>query len=126
MLLRLFLLFLFCLHAVSVEARCRSVDYRDHLTPAQKQQFEAAVARIPYGESNHWIATKGARTLHILGTMHSGDRRMSPIVQRLKPIIESADALLLEVSSYKSEQAFEDRQMFQNTCFCPRASRCAA
>lgn len=120
MLLRLFLLFLFCLHAVSVEARCRSVDYRDHLTPAQKQQFEAAVARIPYGEGNHWIAIKGGRTLHIIGTMHSGDRRMSPIVRRLKPIIESADALLLEVSSYKFEQAFEDRQIFRKYMLLPQ------
>ena len=52
--------------------------------------------------------------------MHSGDPRMSPIVRRLKPIIESADALLLEISSYKFEQAFEDRQTFRKYMLLPQ------
>ncbi len=119
--LRLFLVpFLLSLLALPADARCRGTDYRDHLSPAQRQQFDRAVARIPFSEGNHWIATKGNRRLHIIGTMHSGDSRMAPIVRRLRPIIANADALLMEVATYKAEEAFKDFETFQKYMMLPK------
>lgn len=102
------------------EAQCRPVDYRDHLTPEQRARFEAEVADIPFAQGNHWVATKGDRTLHIIGTKHTGDRRMAPIMRRLRPIIAGADALLLEVSSHVAEASFEDFGVFRDYMLLPR------
>ena len=111
---------LLCLIAVTADARCQGADYRDYLTPAQKQKFDQTVARIPYATGNHWIATKGGRTLNIVGTKHTGDARMSRIVQRLQPIIADADALLLEVASHEVDEAYEDPKVFQKYMLLPK------
>jgi len=108
------------LFAASADARCRSTDYREHLTQTQLQQFETAVSKIPFADGNHWIARKGNRTLHIIGTMHTGDSRMGPIVRRLRPIIANADAVLLEVSGPAAERSFQDFEIFKKYMLLPQ------
>lgn len=118
-LLRFILALCLFLAALTAEARCVSVDYRDHLNATQKAQLQREVARLPFANGNHWIATKGNRTLHIIGTMHTGDARMGAIVRRLRPIIAGADAVLLEVTSTVAEASFEDVGLFREYMLLP-------
>ncbi|MEX0286163.1 MAG: TraB/GumN family protein [Paracoccaceae bacterium] len=118
--LRLVLPLLLSLLAVTADARCRSTDYRDHLSDAQRAQFERTVASIPFATGNHWIATKGNRRLHLIGTMHTGDRRMGPIMRRLRPVIANADAVLLEITAHQAQQSFDDFELFRKYMLLPR------
>lgn len=124
--MRLLLPILLCLITLSAEARCRSTDYRDHLTASQAQRLQQEVARIPFAEGNHWIATKGNRRLHIVGTMHTGDGRMAPIVRRLRPIIANADALLLEVTGREAEEGFDNYDIFRKYMLLPKGQSLSA
>lgn len=110
---RALLTILFCLAAMSAQARCKGVDIRGHLSASQLSALQQEVAAIPFAEGNHWTATRGAQTIHIVGTMHVNDPRMNKIMRNLRPIIKQADAVLLEASSPESERfwnAFEDHR----------------
>ena len=65
----------------------------------------ARLADVPFAEGNHWIARRGARRIHVIGTLHLGDPRMDAVVARLAPVIENADALLVEADA-EAEAAF--------------------
>jgi len=54
---------------------------------------------MPFTNGNHWVATRGTRVLHIIGTLHFDDARMDDVVDRLEPIIEKSDAVLFEINS---------------------------
>lgn len=81
-----------------VWAACTGKDLRNDLSPTERDWMTARLAEIPYPVGNHWIARKGGRTLHLIGTFHFNDPRMEQIVARLDPIIASADAVLFEVT----------------------------
>ncbi len=82
----------------SANAACRGTDLRDHLPPAEKAWLTQQMAATPYSVGNHWLARKGSQTLHIIGTMHNGDSRMTRVMRRLRPIIAQADAVYFEVT----------------------------
>jgi len=82
----------------SATAACRGTDLRDHLPLAEKAWLARQMAATPYSVGNHWVARKGGQTLHIIGTMHNGDRRMARVMSRLRPIIAQADAVYFEVT----------------------------
>lgn len=94
------------LAAGAAQARCTGSDLRDRLTPQAEARLEREVARTPFAEGNHWIARRGDRQLHVVGTMHDGDARLAPVVRRLRPAITGADAVLLEVTSAAAESYF--------------------
>ncbi|UWQ46694.1 TraB/GumN family protein [Leisingera aquaemixtae] len=77
-------------------AACRGIDYRDHLPPATEARLEREMAATPFSRGNHWIATKGSRTIHVIGTMHGGDSRMARVMRNLRPALASAQAIYLE------------------------------
>jgi uncharacterized protein YbaP (TraB family) len=79
-------------------AACRGIDMRDHLPPSEAAWLKTQMAETPYSSGNHWIARKGGQTLHVIGTMHSGDRRLARAMRRLRPIIAEADAVYFEVT----------------------------
>lgn len=101
--IRLLMTLLLCLTAATAQARCTGSNMRDRLTPQYQERLKTEVARVPFAYGNHWVATKGSRRIHVIGTQHSGDRRMNAMMRRLKPVIASADAVLMEVTSFQSD-----------------------
>ncbi|WP_171052545.1 TraB/GumN family protein [Ruegeria sediminis] len=91
---------LFCLIAAgAAQARCTGSDLRDRLTPAAERRLQHEIRAIPFAYGNHWVATRGDRRIHVVGTQHNGDSRMRRIMRTLRPVIRAADAVLLEVTA---------------------------
>ncbi|MFP7569804.1 TraB/GumN family protein [Marivita sp. S2033] len=89
-------------------AACSGSDLRETLTPAEQARIEAALDGAPYADGNHWRATRGDKVIHLIGTMHLADPRLAAPLERLRPIVESADLLLLEMTQ-EDEAALETR-----------------
>ena len=102
--LRCLLTLLLCLTALSAHARCKGVDIRPQLTANQRELLQREAAKIPFNQGNHWIATHGSQSIHIVGTMHVNDSRLNQVMRNLNPIIAHADAILLEVSQPEGER----------------------
>lgn len=107
--MRAFLLLFLCLLPGGVFAACGGNDLRLTLSPAEREQIQADLADVPFKEGNHWIATKGTRRVHVIGTMHLNDPRMEKITKDLTPLITGADTLLLEATS--ADQTAMQKQM---------------
>ncbi|WP_234999134.1 TraB/GumN family protein [Ruegeria sp. AU67] len=105
-LMRLFAPLLFLILPAAVQAACEGNDLRPGLNPAVKSELQQAVADIPFPEGNHWIASKGDTTLHLVGTLHANDPRMDAVVERLTPALSDADAFYFEVTQEEMD-AFE-------------------
>lgn len=97
--LRALILCLGLLMATGVEARCTGTDLRNRLTPEAEARLAREIQKVPFAYGNHWIAAKGAQRIHLIGTQHTGDSRMRAVMRKIAPVIESADVLLLEVTS---------------------------
>lgn len=106
--LRLFVTLLFSLAATSAHARCEGVDLRASMPPVDRDEIEQRFDLIPNATGNHWIARRDKRTVHIIGTLHINDPRMTAKAKALAPIVSTADLLLLEVSP-------EDKSDFERT-----------
>jgi len=91
-------LFAALLAVQSAHAACRGADLRDHLPPSETAWLARQMAATPYSTGNHWVARKDGQSLHVIGTMHSGDSRMARVMRRLRPIIAQADAVYFEVT----------------------------
>ncbi|MEC3863131.1 TraB/GumN family protein [Mesobacterium sp. TK19101] len=94
--------FLF-LSATATYAECVGEDLRRTMNDAQRAAVEAEVAKMPYPSGNHWLATKGDARIHLIGTLHIDDPRFGPVVDILRPVIETADIVLFEMD--KTEEA---------------------
>ena len=105
---RLVSLFVCLVLAHPVLAACAGNDLRPTFGPAEQARLQAALDETPFAEGNHWKATRGTATLHLIGTMHLADPRLDGPVSRLRDTIESADLLLLEMTG-EDEQALQDR-----------------
>ncbi|MFW8635202.1 TraB/GumN family protein [Cribrihabitans pelagius] len=103
--MRILLSLIFFLLPAVLWAACSGTDLRMNLSPAERAGISARVAALPYGEGNHWIARRGERRVHVIGTLHLNDPRMEPLTARLAPVIEGADALLIEADA-DAEAAF--------------------
>ncbi|NIZ14363.1 TraB/GumN family protein [Phaeobacter sp. HF9A] len=95
--------------AGSGDAACTGVDLRDIAPPAMLAEVEAEIARTPYAHGLRWIATRGDRQLHIIGTMHLNDPRHAPLVAAMAPAIEQADAMLVEMNP--ADKAAMDQEL---------------
>lgn len=82
------------------DAACRGVDFRDHLAPQVEARLERELAATPFVRGNHWVASKGSRRIHVIGTMHGGDSRMAGVMRRLRPALRAAEAIYLEVPQH--------------------------
>jgi uncharacterized protein YbaP (TraB family) len=54
------------------------------------------VSKVPFAYGNHWIATKGNRRIHVIGTIHLADPRLDPVVAALRPVLAEAGAVYFE------------------------------
>ncbi|OSQ65727.1 hypothetical protein MCRY_02800 [Marivita cryptomonadis] len=89
-------------------ATCSGNDLRPTLGTEERSRLDAALADAPFADGNHWKATRGDATLHLIGTMHLADPRLDAPLGRLKPTVESADLLLLEMTN-EDELALQNR-----------------
>jgi len=85
-------------------AQCAGSDLRLGMTPADTEKMATAVQSTPYAEGNHWVATKGAKTVHVVGTIHVHDPRLGPVMDRLRPVIEAADVVFLEATPVEEKE----------------------
>jgi uncharacterized protein YbaP (TraB family) len=81
-----------------VFAACGGIDMRTQLDAAQQAEITARLDGVPFQSGNHWTATKGARTVHVIGTMHLDHPKMDALAARLAPVIRAADTLLVEAT----------------------------
>ncbi|ABF63327.1 GumN [Ruegeria sp. TM1040] len=92
----------FCLVAVwmatPLRAACSGLDLRESAAPGMWAEIEAEIALTPFARGLSWVATRGDRRLHIIGTMHLNDPRHDALVAHMAPAIQAADAVLLEVN----------------------------
>ncbi len=108
MIVRLVSLLLCLLVTHPALAACAGNDLRPTLGPEEQARLQAALDDMPFANGNHWKATKGDATLHLIGTMHLADPRLDAPLARLQGVIERADLLLLEMTS-EEEKALQDR-----------------
>lgn len=105
--MRLFLSVLFLLLPAALWAACTGTDQRTTLPADDLARLQARAAAAPFAEGNHWIARRGARTVHVIGTLHINDPRMDRITSALAPVVRQADLLLMEASP-ADKAAFEN------------------
>ncbi len=96
--MRFFITLVLFLLPVCVHAACEGRDLRLDMTPEQQAELQAAVKDVPFPEGNHWIARKGDTVLHLVGTLHVNDPRMDVVVERLAPVLGTADTFYFEVT----------------------------
>ncbi|MGB7318018.1 MAG: TraB/GumN family protein [Planktotalea sp.] len=90
----------------AAQAACDGTDQRKSLTAGEREQLSDTVANIPFASGNHWRATRNSKVIHLIGTIHLSDARLGPITERLQGVVESSQALLLEMSP-KEEEALK-------------------
>lgn len=82
----------------SAQANCAGTDLIDALSPEDRGILQAASDAHPYAHGLFWRATKGAQTIHLLGTYHMPDPRHAAMLDRVTPILAQSKALLVEAS----------------------------
>ncbi|WP_238991771.1 TraB/GumN family protein [Gemmobacter caeruleus] len=80
----------------TASARCAGTNLLDHLDPADSLALEAATAAQPFARGNLWQATRGGASVTLLGTYHMADPRHEAVIDRMRPLIAGATALLVE------------------------------
>ncbi|MFW2541307.1 TraB/GumN family protein [Primorskyibacter sp. 2E107] len=105
--LRLFPALIALALATPLHAACEGQDLRATMTAEQSDRLAARLDGRPYPVGNHWLAEKAGERLHLIGTVHINDPRLSGPVARLRPLVEEAALLLLELPE-------RDRAKMQN------------
>jgi len=54
---------------------------------------------VPYPRGNFWRAERDGSVIDIIGTMHLADPRHEALLERARPLIASADLVLLEITA---------------------------
>ncbi len=108
------------LTATATLAQCAGSDMRATIPISLHIAIEKAVAAEPFAIGNHWRATRGARTITLIGTFHLDDPAFGPIVARLEPVIASADLLLVEAApeakdAFQAQMASDPSILFRPT-----------
>lgn len=104
--MRLFLMIFLMMVPATLWAACTGTDLRTTLSDGQRAEIAARLDGIPYAKGTYWTATRGSRTIHVIGTLHVDDPRFDPITAALAPVIQSADHLLVEANA-ESQAALE-------------------
>ncbi|WP_028031496.1 TraB/GumN family protein [Gemmobacter nectariphilus] len=77
-------------------ALCHGADLIAALPADTRARLEAAVDARPYARGNLWRATRGAETIFLVGTYHLPDPRHEAMLAKVRPLLSSAAALLVE------------------------------
>jgi uncharacterized protein YbaP (TraB family) len=84
-------------------AACTGTDERAGLTNAERAALDSAIKATPFANGNHWVAKRGDQTIHLIGTMHLNHPRWPAIVDGLKPVISTADLVLVEMTPTETQ-----------------------
>ena len=90
--------------AAPLQAACSGQNLFTSLTEAETRLLQSRLDETPYAEGNHWRATKGNEVLHLVGTMHLSDDRLTAPAKRLEPLVRSAALLMLEMTDEEETQ----------------------
>ena len=89
-------------------ALCDGPSLMDQLTDEERAMLDARVDAAPFPRGNRWVAQRGDDIVHVVGTMHINDPRLEPVLDRLRPVIEEADLILLE-TTLEDEARMQDQ-----------------
>ena len=92
----------------TVHANCKGADLREAFSEQESQELAATLSATPYAVGNHWRATRGVKTVHLIGTIHLDDQRLGSIAERLDGVIRTSELLLLEISPDGEEALKKD------------------
>ncbi len=98
----------FVFQPLAAFALCEASDMIDALPEAERTQLEANVAAMPYAEGVLWRASRGDTRITLFGTYHFQHQLTETHLDRLKPIVDDASVVFLEMSH-------DDQQNFQTT-----------
>lgn len=80
----------------AAQAECVGRNLIDALPDAERAALRDAARAVPYPEGNLWQATRGDRTVWLLGTYHLDDPRHAAVMDRVAPLIAQAGTVLVE------------------------------
>ncbi|MXQ08560.1 hypothetical protein GQ651_11950 [Alphaproteobacteria bacterium GH1-50] len=98
MLRSVFLLISLLFPVVAAAQVCGTTDLTDSFTPEETARLDALVAPHAYSEGLTWEASRDDSRVVVVGTLHIPDARFDPIVERLSPVIEESDVLIVEAT----------------------------
>lgn len=84
--------------SVAQPTACAGRDLVAGMAAAERDGLMVAVNRAPFATGNRWRATRGARTIEVVGTLHIFDPRMTALAETLRPTIAQADQVYLEAT----------------------------
>ncbi len=88
---------------------CGGIDLIDQMPADERQALFEEVAGEPYAEGLLWRATKDDKLIEFFGTYHFRHAQTDAHLERLKPMIEAADTVYLEISN--ADQANMEREL---------------
>lgn len=91
------------LAAGSASAACRDHGLLDALGDDARARIDAAEAG-PHARGLIWRASRGERTVLVVGTLHLDDPRLGAVMARVRPLLEEADLVMLEATGEELER----------------------
>ncbi len=88
----------------AVAQSCGTTDLIAELGADDRARLDALVAPHVYSTGNLWRAEKDGTAVIVAGTLHIPDARLAPMVEAIRPHLESSDLLIIEATS-KDEAA---------------------
>lgn len=93
-------------------AKCDGTDMISTMPKAERAALRAAAEREAFAEGLFWQAKRGETEITFFGTYHFPHEKTSEHLEAVKPYIEAADRVYLEVSNADSAEL--ERAMAQN------------
>ncbi len=94
--------FLFILSLLMIggtaSANCSGQDLRPTLEDQERQHLQNTVDETPYAEGNHWVTTRGAETIHLIGSIHVDHPGLQDHVKRLSPVVATSAIAFFEMT----------------------------
>ncbi len=97
--LRGLIILLLSLQPLAGHAGCGGADLIDALPTTERAALEAEARAMPYPEGLMWRATRGDQAITLFGTYHFAHDETRAHLDHILPIIETAEAVYLEVSN---------------------------
>lgn len=86
-----------------VQAECQGKNLIAAMPASDQSALRAQADAQPYAVGNFWRATKGAQTIHLIGTYHFNDPRHEATMARLAPVLGQSRSLLVEAGPAEEE-----------------------
>ena len=97
--LRVLIILVLSLQPLAAFARCEGTDLIAAMPKAERDALESQAAAMPHSEGLLWLATRGDTQITLFGTYHFPHDETLRHLENLKPMIETAGAVYLEVSN---------------------------